>query len=60
MSSSLAAATKARALVSRSIDGSGWLLNVVDPWNYPNRGDKSAEGQAFVLCLEAAYRDYQD
>ncbi|KAG9075342.1 hypothetical protein FS749_012997 [Ceratobasidium sp. UAMH 11750] len=56
----LAAASKARTLVAQSIDANGWLTNVVDPWNYPVRGNQSAEGQAFVLCLEAAYRDYQD
>ncbi|QRV81016.1 cell wall glycoside hydrolase YteR [Ceratobasidium sp. AG-Ba] len=56
----LAAASKARSLVSRSIDANGYLLNVVDPWNFPARGTQSAEGQAFVLNLEAAYRDYQN
>ncbi|KAG9093439.1 hypothetical protein FRC06_011527 [Ceratobasidium sp. 370] len=56
----LAAASKARLLVAESIDPNGWLVNVVDPWNYPLRGTQSAEGQSFVLCLEAAYRDYQN
>jgi len=56
----LAAASKARMLVAQSIDPNGWLINVVDPWNYPLRGNQSAEGQGFVLCLEAAYRDYQN
>ncbi|KAH7334149.1 glycosyl hydrolase family 88-domain-containing protein [Rhizoctonia solani] len=59
LSSAVAAAGRARALVSRSIDADGWLQNVVDPWNFPIRGSRSAEGQAFVLSLEAAYRDYQ-
>ncbi|CAE6479797.1 unnamed protein product [Rhizoctonia solani] len=56
----IASAARARALVSRSIDADGWLQNVVDPWNFPLRGSRSAEGQAFVLSLEAAYRDYQN
>ncbi|CAE6463927.1 unnamed protein product [Rhizoctonia solani] len=59
LGSALASAGRARALVSRSIDAEGWLLNVVDPWNFPLRGSRSAEGQAFVLSLEAAYRDYK-
>lgn len=60
MTWALAAASRARTLVSRSIDSDGWLTNVVDPWNFPVRGTKSAEGQAFVLSLEAAYRDYKN
>ncbi|KAB5588393.1 hypothetical protein CTheo_8168 [Ceratobasidium theobromae] len=60
ITSALSAAGRARALVSKSIDLDGWLLNVVNPWNFPVRGTKSAEGQAFVLSLEAAYRDYQN
>ncbi|KAF8598757.1 Six-hairpin glycosidase [Ceratobasidium sp. AG-I] len=59
LTAALSAASKARTLVSRSIDPNGWLVNVVDPWNYPLQGNRSAEGQAFVLSLEAAYRDYQ-
>lgn len=59
MTWSLSAAGRARSLISRSIDSDGWLTNVVDPWNYPARGTRSAEGQAFVLSLEAAYRDYK-
>ncbi|CAE6446778.1 unnamed protein product [Rhizoctonia solani] len=55
----LVSAGRARTLVSRSLDADGWLQNVVDPWNFPLRGTRSAEGQAFVLSLEAAYRDYQ-
>ncbi|KEP47235.1 glycoside hydrolase family protein [Rhizoctonia solani 123E] len=57
--SAIASAARARTLISRSIDADGWLQNVVDPWNFPLRGSRSAEGQAFVLSLEAAYRDYQ-
>ncbi|CCO29704.1 hypothetical protein BN14_03722 [Rhizoctonia solani AG-1 IB] len=60
LSNSLAAASRARTLVSRSLDADGWLLNVVDPWNFPIRGTRSAEGQAFVLSLEAGYRDYRN
>ena len=60
MTWALNAANRARSVVSRSIDIDGWLTNVVDPWNFPLRGTRSAEGQAFVLSLEAAYRDYQN
>lgn len=38
------------------VDGDGWLSPVVDPHNFPNQGSHSAEGQAFVISMQAAYR----
>lgn len=50
----------ARQAVAASIDPTtGWLLNVVNPWSYSQRGTVSPEGQAFVLMLEAAARDWE-
>ncbi|KAF9264290.1 hypothetical protein L218DRAFT_943757 [Marasmius fiardii PR-910] len=36
----------------------GWLQPVVDPHWYSRAGGKSAEGQAFVLMMYAAHRDW--
>ncbi|KAG7087265.1 hypothetical protein E1B28_013244 [Marasmius oreades] len=36
----------------------GWLQPVVDPHWYSRAGEKSAEGQAFVLMMHAAHRDW--
>jgi hypothetical protein len=53
-------AAKARQAVAASIDpATGWLRNVVDPWSYSQRGTVSPEGQAFVLMLEAAAKDWE-
>lgn len=41
-------------------DGDGWLTPVVNPYAYHEQGEKSPEGQAFVLQLHAAYRDYAE
>ena len=41
------------------IDGDGWLSPVVDPYNFPNNGSHSAEGQAFVVSMYAGYREWQ-
>ncbi|KDQ10691.1 hypothetical protein BOTBODRAFT_36004 [Botryobasidium botryosum FD-172 SS1] len=51
-------AEKARKLIARSISPDGYLLNVVNPNDFALRGDISPEGQAFVLMMEAARRDY--
>lgn len=53
-------AVKARKLVLNSIDGDGWLENVVNPYDWHEAGEHSAEGQAFVLMMEAAYREWWD
>jgi len=52
------AADKARAAIAASINDDGYLTNVVDPMNFGSQGGVSPEGQAFVLMMEAAYRDY--
>ncbi|KAF8556640.1 hypothetical protein OG21DRAFT_1554694 [Imleria badia] len=36
----------------------GWLTPVVDPYSYPNKGQDSPEGQAFVISMQAAWRDW--
>jgi hypothetical protein len=36
----------------------GWLSPVVDPLNVGSEGSQSPEGQAFVLMLHAAWRDW--
>jgi len=53
------AADKARQWVSSDLGGDGWLKNVVNPYNFGEKGSRSPEGQAFVLMMEAAYRDLQ-
>ncbi|TFK46279.1 hypothetical protein OE88DRAFT_1667912 [Heliocybe sulcata] len=35
-----------------------WLTPVVNPYSYGSQGSNSPEGQAFVLEMEAAYRDW--
>ncbi|KZP00223.1 Six-hairpin glycosidase [Calocera viscosa TUFC12733] len=57
--STIPQAEKARQLVYGPALGSdGWLSPVVDPYNYPNLGSQSPESEAFVLLLQAAYRDW--
>ena len=36
----------------------GWLTPVVDPYGYPDQGQDSPEGQAFVISMQAAWRDW--
>ncbi|KAH7922253.1 hypothetical protein BV22DRAFT_1094989 [Leucogyrophana mollusca] len=36
----------------------GWLTPVVDPYSYGSEGQNSPEGQAFVLEMQAAWRDW--
>lgn len=36
----------------------GWLTPVVDPYQYGQEGTNSPEGEAFVLEMTAAYRDW--
>ncbi|KAG5640729.1 hypothetical protein DXG03_007416 [Asterophora parasitica] len=40
------------------IDSSGWLTPVVNPNSYGQQGSQSAEGQAFVVEMQAAWRDW--
>ncbi|CAE6424265.1 unnamed protein product [Rhizoctonia solani] len=52
-------AALARKGVAASIDpNTGWLQNVANPYSYSQRGTVSPEGQAFVLMMEAAARDW--
>ncbi|KDQ16545.1 hypothetical protein BOTBODRAFT_144610 [Botryobasidium botryosum FD-172 SS1] len=55
----LPAAEKARRWVTSDLDNYGWLKNVVNPNSFGEKGSESPEGQAFVLMMEAAYRDLQ-
>ena len=55
-------AYRALQLVRASVNADGWLLNTVDPmtFNTPSQpGTYSPEGQAFVLLLQAAWRDFE-
>jgi len=36
----------------------GWLTPVVNPYAYPLQGSYSPEGQAFILEMQAAWRDW--
>ncbi|KAI0082602.1 Six-hairpin glycosidase [Panus rudis PR-1116 ss-1] len=61
--SHIPAANKAFRLIMDSIDEDGWLINTVDPmtFNTTSRpGEHSPEGQAFVLLLHAAWRDFNE
>ncbi|EJU06613.1 Six-hairpin glycosidase [Dacryopinax primogenitus] len=52
-------ALRAQTLInSAGLSTDGWLQPVVDPYDYPLRGTKSPEGQAFVLLLQAAYSEW--
>ncbi|KAI0693801.1 Six-hairpin glycosidase [Cytidiella melzeri] len=54
-------ANSALTVIQQSVDADGWLLNTVDPetFNTPSLpGQHSPEGQAFVLILHAAWRDF--
>jgi rhamnogalacturonyl hydrolase YesR len=51
-------AERARNWIGSNIDADGWLTNVVNPLNWHAAGSHSPEGQAFVLMLVAAHRDY--
>lgn len=54
-------ADKALQLVNSSIDADGWLQNAVNPITFYEPlpvGQRSPEGQAFVLLLESARRAF--
>ncbi|KAI0091904.1 Six-hairpin glycosidase [Irpex rosettiformis] len=56
-------ANSALTVIRNSVDENGWLLNTVDPetFNTPSLpGQFSPEGQAFVLLLHAAWRDFNE
>ena len=55
-------ANSALTVIRNSVNEDGWLLNTVDPetFNTPSLpGQFSPEGQAFVLLLHAAWRDFK-
>ena len=55
-------ANSALTVINGSIDSDGWVLNTVDPltFNTPSApGKHSPEGQAFVVLLHAAWRNYK-
>jgi hypothetical protein len=59
----LASANSALRFVSNNIDSNGWLQNTVNPYTFTtptnaSAGAVSPEGQAFVLLMHAAWRDY--
>jgi hypothetical protein len=39
-------------------DADGWLTPVVDPSSFGRLGSKSPEAEAFVLMMQASYRDW--
>ncbi|KAG8215875.1 Six-hairpin glycosidase-like protein [Butyriboletus roseoflavus] len=39
-------------------NANGWLTPVVDPYSYPDQGQDSPEGEAFVIAMQAAWRDW--
>ncbi|GAA6005420.1 hypothetical protein JCM11491_003636 [Sporobolomyces phaffii] len=58
-SSILRSASTIRSTVNGNIQSSGWLSQVVDPLSFAQQAQTSPEGQAFVLLLQAAYRDFE-
>jgi hypothetical protein len=44
--------------IETQISSNGTLTNVVDPFNWSTPATQSPEAQAFVLLLQAAWRDY--
>ena len=57
------AANSALTYVAHDLDANGWLQNTVDPITFTTPTDYSAggnspEGQAFVLLMHAAWRDF--
>ncbi|TBU33264.1 Six-hairpin glycosidase-like protein [Dichomitus squalens] len=56
-------AYRALQVIKASVNEGGWLLNTVDPETFDTPslpGSYSPEGQAFVLLLHAAWRDFEE
>jgi hypothetical protein len=51
-------ATRALLFLKGRVDSEGWLVDVVDPLRFNVPGERSPEAQAFILLLQAAWRDY--
>jgi hypothetical protein len=49
-----------KAISSSNIQGDGWLTPVVDPYNVGREGERSPEGQAFVLMMNSAYEEWKE
>ncbi|KAJ9091754.1 hypothetical protein QFC19_008964 [Naganishia cerealis] len=45
-------------VAARHINSTGYLTGAVDPLSFGKQGTYSPEGQAFVLLMQAAYKDY--
>ncbi|GHJ83778.1 hypothetical protein NliqN6_0180 [Naganishia liquefaciens] len=45
-------------VAARYINSTGHLTHAVDPLNFGKQGTSSPEGQAFILLMQAGYRDY--
>ncbi|KAI1796305.1 Six-hairpin glycosidase-like protein [Ganoderma leucocontextum] len=55
-------AHRALKVIKQSVNEDGWLLNTVDPFTFNTTslpGQYSPEGQAFVLLLHSAWRDFE-
>lgn len=52
------AAERAFDYIGTQIGSDGTLLNAVDPLSWDVLGTQTPEGQAFVLLLQAAWKDY--
>lgn len=58
--STLDKAEATRPVIYRQVNSrTGVLSPVVDPLSYGNEGSESPEGQAFVLLMESAWRDWR-
>lgn len=51
-------AERAFDYIATQIASDGTLQNVVNPGSWNTQASQSPEGQAFVLLLQAAWRDY--
>lgn len=57
--STIPLASAARLAIYAAVNATtGVLSPVVDPLNFPAQGTLSPEGEAFVLIMEASFRDY--
>lgn len=57
------AANNALRYVAQDLDANGWLQNTVNPITFTTptdyaAGENSPEGQAFVLLMHAAWKDF--
>jgi hypothetical protein len=46
---------KMLSAVSAKVNSTGWVTQVVDPYNFVQQGAESAEAQSFVVMAYAAY-----